>query len=161
MNKIIAILGAVLVSAGCFLPVLLVPDRTFNFFDALPVPIPDVPENAMQYAGILIIIIATISITLAFLNKTKSLWISGLITGGILTALYFGFHFKLDEMKTRADEQMNGLFGGMFKGFTDSLFEAVELGGTGWYVIIAGALLLMAASFTPALKGDKEKIQEP
>jgi hypothetical protein len=158
LNKIIAIIGAALISAGCFLPIISVPDRTFNFFDPLPVPIPDVPENAMQHAGILILLIASVSITLALLNKTKFLWVTGIITGGILGAVYFGFHTKLDEMKAKADQQMDGLLGGMFKGITDSLFQAVELGGLGWYIIGAGIVLLFTAAVLKSNKNISSKI---
>lgn len=153
MKKILILIGSALLIGGCFSPIIKAPDNTFNFFDPLPVAVPGVPENAMMYAGILLIVIAVISIVLALVNKTKFLWASGLIAGAVLAGVYFGFHAKLNEMKAQADKQVGDLFGGMFKGLTDSLFQAVELGGAGWYVIGAGALLLIVSSFAPALKG--------
>ena len=158
MKKILAFIGSALVAAGCFLPVIKAPDRTFNFFHPLPVPVPGVPENAMMYAGILLMLIAALSLVLALLNKTKFIWLSGIIVGAVLTGVYFGFHAKLDEMKAQADKQVGDLFGGMFKGITDSLFQAVELGGAGWYVIGSGAALLIVSSF---INSPKEEIPSP
>jgi hypothetical protein len=85
---------------------------------------------------------------LVFTRKAKFVWLGGIFTGAILASVYFGFHAKLDGMKEQADKQVGDLFGGMFKGVTELLFQSVHLGGAGWYVVSAGALLLIIASFT-------------
>ena len=139
--------GAALLTGGCFLPVISAGDKTLNFFDPIPVQVSDLPENAMLYAGVAIIAIAIVSAILALTNRSKFLWLSGVLTGTILLAVYYGFYAKLDEMKGKADEQVGNLFGGMFKGITDNLFASVELGGIGWYLMPAGAFLLMATAF--------------
>jgi len=152
LKKIFAASGFILLVTGCFLPVISAPDRTFNLFDPIPVNIPDIPANAMQYAAISIIALAVLSIMFAFLNRTKFIWLFGVIIAAILTTLYFSFHAKIDEMKAQADKQVSDLFGGLFKGVTDSLFESIQVEGTGWYVLATGSLLLILCSFIPIQK---------
>jgi len=123
-----------------------VADTTFNFFDTIPVTISGIPQDAMKYAGIVIITIAIISSVLALIGRTKFIWLAGIITSGILVCVYFGFHSKMNEMKDDANKQMQDMMGGMFKDLTDSLFQSVQLGGAGWYIMGSGALLLIISS---------------
>lgn len=147
IKKIWIILGAGLLAAGCFTPIITSPAESFTFFDPLPVTIPDVPPDALKYTGISVLALAALCLVLALTNRTKFTWAAGIASTAILTGVYFGFHSKMEEMKTQADEQVGNLFGGMFKGITDSLFEAVELGGTGWYLLGAGCLALILSVF--------------
>lgn len=149
MKKILALSGALSSITGCFLPIMHIGQDSLNFFDPPPVTIPDVPQNALMYVAIVIIAIALSCSILALFNKTKWLWLSGILTGAILTAVYFGMHAKVNEMKEQADKQVNDLFGGLFKGMTDSVFKTIDIGGLAWYVISAGALLFIIASFIP------------
>ena len=123
-------------------------NASLNFFDPPPVTIPGIPQDALMYAAIIIIAIALSSFILALVNKTKWLWLSGILTGVLLTCVYFGMHSKVNEMKADADKQVKDMFGGMFKGITDSMFKLITIGGYGWYVISAGALMFIIASFT-------------
>ncbi len=147
LKKIILFIGAGLISVGCFLPVLSTPGGKLILFDKIPVQVPDVPENAMIFTGVFILILAISTFAFTLLNKTKFIWINGILTGVALCAFYIGFHIKLKEMKEKADEQIGNLFGNMFKGVADSLFATIELTGLGWYFISAGAFFIIIAAF--------------
>ncbi len=147
MKKILVVISAALLIGGCFLPIMSIGTSTRNFFDEVPAGIPDVPPNALKYAAIAIIGIALASALIAFINRAKFLWLSGILTGIILTGVYFGFHAKLDQIKEQTDTQLKGFMGGLFRGVAESMFQTVQLGGIGWYVISTGALLLIVSSF--------------
>ena len=149
MKKILALTGSVLLIVGCFLPVVFsAQNKTMNFFDKdINIPMQNIPDHAMLYAGILLIGAASIAAILAMMNKTKFIWLLGIISTGVLAGVYFGFHATLNEMKEQTNKQFDSLLGGMFKDVTDSLFQSVQLGGAGWYVIGSGALLLIISSF--------------
>ena len=157
MKKIIALFGAALLISGCFLPIMNVADTTFNFLDSVPPGIPNVPQNAMIYVAVVIIAIAILSAILALMNHTKLLWLAGIVTSVILVCVYFGFHSKMDEMKEDAGKQMDVFLGGMFKEMTDTLFQSVQLGGAGWYVIGTGALMLIISSI---IKGKRDEVAQ-
>lgn len=152
MKKILACFGATLLITGCFLPLLSTPDRSFNFFDTIPLNIQEIPPNTLQFAGIFITAIAILSIILAFTNKSKFLWIGGAATCTIIACMYFDIYSKLNEMKNQTNKQLDTLFGGMFKGLTDTLFQSVQLGGYGWYVIATGGAILIISSLPFAHK---------
>lgn len=146
MRKILAYFGSTLLLIGCFLPMLSTPDKTYNFFDTIPIAIPGIPPNAMQFAGILIMLTALTAAILTFTSKLKLTWIAGVITIVTMTCVYYGFHTKLNEMKEQANTQLGNLLGGMFKDVTETLFQSVQLGGAGWYAVGSGALLLVVSS---------------
>jgi hypothetical protein len=146
LKKILVLLASSLIIAGCFLPTMHIGDSTLNFFDPIPVDVPGIPPNALKYTAIVIIAIALVSSILGLMNKTKWLWLSGLLTGTILVCIYLGMYIKVKEMKEEADKQISGLFGGMLRGFANSVLELITIRGYGWYVIGSGAFLLVIAS---------------
>ena len=147
MKNPIAIAGSVLITAGCFFPVMQVMDKTLTFFDKVPANVPDVPQNAMIYAAIAFITIAVTVTALSLMGRSRFIWLAGILSGLCLGAVYKGMQMKIAEMKTQADEQVSNLFGGLFKGLTNKIFDAVEIGGSGWYIIAAGSLLILISSF--------------
>ena len=138
--------GAGLLVSGCFLPILNVMGNPSGFLDPLPVRIPDIPENTLKYCTAIIMAIAVISASLALLRLTKFLWISGIVSASFLACVFLGMKIKIDQLKEESDHDLDKLFGGMFKSVVQSLFDKVEIAGLGWYVISAGAILLIFAS---------------
>ena len=147
MKRPIAISGAVLITSGCFFPILHVMDNSLTFFDKVPASVPDVPPNTMLYAALFLCAMAALVVVLSLMGKTKFIWLAGVFSGLCLAAVYAGMHRKIEEMKEQADEQMSNLLGGMFKGLTNSLFESIEIRGSGWYIIAAGSILIIISSF--------------
>jgi hypothetical protein len=61
---------------------------------------------------------------------------------------------KMKEMHSETNKQLDDLFGGMFKGVADTIFQAVELSGLGWYLIGFGSLLLITTALIPNPKNN-------
>ena len=146
IKRATTIAGALLLVLGCFLPVLNTMGNRSGLLDPIPAKIPDIPENALQYCAAIIMGIAVISVVLALMRRTKFLWISGLVAGSFLVCVHGAMQMQIDQMKEDTNQQLESLFGGMFKSVAQSLFDKVEIAGIGWYVIGAGSLLLIFSS---------------
>ena len=150
MKKIIALLGSTLLITGCFLPIMNIGIETFNLFDWVPMNATDVPKYALIVPGCVIIAIAIATAIFALINKTKLLWIAGIIESAIAGAVFAGIHFKIAQMK----DEMDNLMGGIFRQITETLFQPVQLGGSGWYLLGSGALLIILSSLLKIKKLD-------
>src|ERR1051326_4082007 len=125
MKKVLAFIASFLLIFGTFLPMIDVSDRSYSFFEDMPPPPNvDISPDAMHYAGAALILVALISGVLAFLNRTKFLWLSGLFTFMVLAGVYFGFNATLAQVEHQAINFLKDLI--------HQFIESVKLNFTGW-----------------------------
>ncbi len=150
MKKILALVGSVLIISGCFFPILRVGENDKGFFsDMSDFPkMPDMMDPAMiLYAGVSLIGIAALCILLTLIGKTKWVWAGGLFGALTLAGVYFGFQMEMEKAKEQT-AKMGDMMGAMAQaiGISD-LFSLITIGGSGWYVIGTGILLLILTPF--------------
>jgi len=130
-RQIIALTAAALLFFGVFTPVVSIPVMgTMNYF-----------QNG-KGDGVIILVVAAASAVLALMNRFGGLWVTGLVSAGVLGFTFYNFHARLDELKSQMDSQ---LAGNPFRGIADAAVQAVQL-QWGWSVLALGTLLLFVAA---------------
>lgn len=130
---LLGILGSVLLLIGPFLPMVSLPiSGNVNFFHG----------EGNTAVGILLMIIALISIALTLNRSFRQLWITGLISTAIAGQAFYNLYTKIDDMKK---ETAMNLAGNPFKGLADVALITMQP-QWGWGVIAAGVLLILGAA---------------
>lgn len=135
LNTILGIVGSLILVLGVFSPLLSMPVMgTLNYF-----------QNG-KGDGVIVLILAVVSLLLSVSRRYRGLWFTGLASGGLLAFTFINFQMRFHKMET---EMKTKLADNPFGGVASLVTEAVQM-QWGWAVLIVGILLiLVAAAFKP------------
>jgi hypothetical protein len=130
-KQLLGVIGSIMVFFGVFTPIISVPIvGSMNYF-----------QNG-KGDGVIVLVLALISIGLVLAKKYGGLWITG---GGSLAVMLFTFlNFQL-RMSQMHDEMEIKLAGNPFRGIADVAMQSIQI-QWGWAVLVIGAALLIAAA---------------
>ncbi len=134
-KRLLGVVGSLILFVGVFMPIVSLPFiGTRNYF-----------SNG-QGDGVIILILAVISLLLTFTNSFRGLWFTG---GSCLAVMLFTFlnlQMRLSDAKAKMETD---LAGNPFRGIADAALQSVQI-EWGWAVLIVGAaMLLFSASLDP------------
>jgi len=135
-RQTVGLLGSLLLFLGVFAPIVSVPIiGSQNYF-----------QNGSG-DGVVIAILALLSVVTVFTRRYRALWWTGLASLGVLVFTFVTFQMKLSQLK----QQMNTeLADNPFKGLADVAVQSVQL-QWGWAILVVGVVLvLVAAAMKPA-----------
>lgn len=126
----VGIIGAVVLFIGAFLPIVSMPMvGSINYF-----------QNG-EGDGVILVVLALITVILALLGKAKWLWTTGLASVGLLLFTFARFRGSLSNMREQMNQELEG---NPFQGIADVAMESIQL-QLGWAVLLLGALLVAGA----------------
>jgi len=129
--KFLGIAGSLILFVGVFLPIVSAPMvGNMNCF-----------QNGKAH-GIVLIVLAVISLLLTLAQRNSWLWLTGIGSLATLGFTYYKIHAKMSDM-----EKMLGgkLEGNPFRGLADVVMQSVQM-QWGWAVLIVGAVLLISSA---------------
>lgn len=132
-SKVIALIGAMLLGIGVFLPVVRVPKMgTLNLI------------HGGRGDGMIILLLVAIIVALALLNRTRHV-----IWPGIASLLMLGFTFSnVQSGLSRARRDMAAkMDDNPFAAVADAATASIQL-EWGWAVLVLGAIMVIAAGIT-------------
>src|SRR5207302_3035134 len=135
-RQTVGLLGSLLLFLGVFAPIVSVPIiGSQNYF-----------QNGSG-DGVVIAILALLSVVTVCTRRYRALWWTGLASLGVLVFTFVTFQMKLSQLK----QQMNTeLADNPFKGLADVAVQSVQL-QWGWAILVVGVVLvLVAAAMKPA-----------
>ncbi len=131
IGKMLGYVAVVLLTIGVFCPVISIPFvGQINYF-----------KNG-EGDGIIILLMAAISLGMILVNKTRWLLLPGL---GSLAVIGFSLYNFKTNMQHARNEMEKNLAGNPFRGFADITVDSVNL-EWGWVVLIIGIGMLFAAA---------------
>jgi Ca2+/Na+ antiporter len=125
MNRILGIIGAVLIIIGLFCPIVSVFGINISYFDSI--------KTTSGPDGFIFLGLGVISLVLALLNKTRLLIATGVLTLGYVALSYFSYKSRMSEAMSGANSEINSQLGTL-----------VQL-QWGWAVLVLGGILLLVA----------------
>jgi hypothetical protein len=126
----LGIAGSLTLFLGVFAPIVHVPIvGSQNFF-----------QNG-RGDGVIILLLAFISLLLTVRRRFRGLLATGLITLALLAFTFLNFQSRLAQVRAEMEAK---LAGNPFRGFGDAMLGSVQL-QWGWGVLIVGAVLLVLA----------------
>jgi len=132
-RQLFGIIGSILLFMGVFTPIISLPIvGSVNYF-----------QNG-KGDGVIILILALISIALTFNRRYRGLWFTGVGSLTVMLFTFVNFQIRLSEMK---DEMEMKLAGNPFRGLADVAMQSIQI-QWGWAVLIVGAAFLIAAAAT-------------
>jgi hypothetical protein len=130
-KQVLGLIGSVVLFLGVFMPIVSVPVMgDMNYF-----------QNG-KGDGVLIIILAAISLILTLSKKYKGLWFTGFGSLGIMVFTFINFQMRMSSARTDLQRE---LVGNPFAGLGELALEFVQL-QWGWAVLIVGAALIIATA---------------
>ena len=130
-KQILAILGALLLFVGVFLPIVSMPlVGSLNYF-----------HNG-QGDGAIVLALAVISIILAITRRFRGLWVTGLCSVGLLLFALVNFLIRMSQLRQQMQTE---LADNPFKGLADVAMNSVQL-QWGWAVLMLGGVLIVVAA---------------
>lgn len=130
-KQVIALLGSIILFIGVFMPIISVPMiGNMNYF-----------QNG-KGDGVIIIILAFLSIIFSFLNKNQGLWFTGIGSLIVLLFTFVNFQMKLSELKSQMAIELEG---NPFGGLADLAMQSVQL-QWGWAVLIVGTVMIIVSA---------------
>jgi len=134
LGKFLGILGSIILSTGVFAPIISVPiTGDFNYF------------NNGTGDGVILIILAIISLVITLKENFKLLWWTGIASLGVITIGLINFYWRISQLKLQIDEKLDG---NMFQGIADVATQSIQL-QWGWVILIIGTALILAAAAIP------------
>jgi hypothetical protein len=92
--------------------------------------------------GVIVLVLAVISLILVLLKKFKGLWFTGLGSMAIMTFTFINFQMAIANTRTQMETE---LAGNPFRGIADMAMQSVQI-QWGWALLIIGAVLLIASA---------------
>lgn len=141
LRQVFGIAACVILCLGVFAPIARIPIAgQMNYF-----------QNG-QGDGVIILALAAISLILIVLRQYRWLWLTGLLTFGIIGYTLINLLRLISELRKMVDEQAaDNLFGGLI----ELMFESVQI-EWGWVVLVLGAVMLL---ITPLLPSSQVTVQ--
>ena len=135
-----ALLGSLILFVGVFMPIISMPMiGNMNYF-----------QNG-KGDGVIIILLAFLSIIFSFSNKNKGLWFTGIGSLIVLLFTFINFQMKLSELKSQMAIELEG---NPFGGIADLAMQSVQL-QWGWAVLIVGTVMIIVSA---VMKEEKNSV---
>ena len=130
-KQLLGLIGCAVLFMGVFAPIVSMPIMgNMNYF-----------QNG-KGDGVIVLVLAVISLILVLLNKFKGLWFTGLGSMAIMTFTFINFQTALVNTKTQMETE---LAGNPFRGIADMAMQSFQI-QWGWALLIIGAVLLIASA---------------
>lgn len=130
-QQLLGIIGSIVLFVGVFSPIVSVPIMgNMNYF-----------QNG-KGDGVIVLILATISLILVLAKKHKGLWFTGLGSLGVMLFTFVHFQSKMSQVKANMESQ---LAGNPFRGLADMTMQSIQL-QWGWALLIVGAALVLSSA---------------
>ncbi len=137
---LLGVVGSIVLFVGVFMPLFSVPIiGNVNYF-----------QNG-KGDGVVIIILAGVSLFLALTERFKALLITGILSLAMMAFTFFGFQWKMSEARAEMGKSDN-----LFKGLGEKMLETVQI-QWGWAILIVGAGMLIAAALIKSHRSDDEE----
>ncbi|MBW4603045.1 MAG: type IV pilin-like G/H family protein [Calothrix sp. FI2-JRJ7] len=141
ITKLSVIVGSVILAIGVFCPIISAPViGTLNYF-----------HNG-NGDGLILLILAVISIFLAMKDEFKYLWWTGLASLIVTIIGFLSFQLKLSNIKSSMESELRG---NPFRGLADAAVNSIQL-QWGWIIILLGLSLIIAGTYLQ----EKENIKK-
>lgn len=139
---LLGVVGSIVLFAAVFMPLFSVPIvGNVNYF-----------QNG-KGDGVVIIILAGVSLFLALTERFKGLLITGLLSLAMMGFTFFSFQLKMSEARAEMSKSDN-----LFKGLGEKMLETVQI-QWGWAILVIGAGMLIAAALIKNHRGETEESQ--
>lgn len=145
MNKgqITGLIGSIILLIGVFTPIVSLPIvGSINYF------------NNGSGDGVIVLVLAIVSLVVIFLKKYRFLWITGLTSLGMMLFTFINFQTKMASVRS---EMQAELANNPFAGLGELALQSVQL-QWGWIILVIGASLIIVAA---ALKEDTDTQAAP
>lgn len=130
-RKVIGLIGSAILFIGIFAPIMSVPIvGNINYF-----------QNG-EGDGVIILILAIISLILVLGEKYRGLWFTGIVALGVMLFTFVHFQSTMSQAKADIDSKLTD---NPFRGLADMAVHSVQL-QWGWALLIVGAVLLIASA---------------
>jgi Tfp pilus assembly protein PilE len=130
--KISVIVGSVVLAIGVFCPIISAPViGTLNYF-----------HNG-NGDGVILLMLAAISIFLAMKDEFKYIWWTGIASLAVTIIGFIGFQWKLSDIKSSMESELRG---NPFRGLADAAVNSIQL-QWGWIIILLGLGLIIAGAY--------------
>ena len=130
-KQMLGLIGSVVLFIGVFAPIVSVPIMgNINYF-----------QNG-QGDGMIILVLAAISLILVLMEKYKALWFTGSASLAVMLFTLVNFQTKMSQFK--ADMELE-LADNPFRGLADMAISSVQL-QWGWALLVVGAVLVIISA---------------
>lgn len=137
VRQLLGLLGSLILVVAVFVPLVSIPIvGSINYF-----------QNG-KGDGIIILILAIISIYLVFSEKYKGLWITGILSYIVMLITFLNFHYEVSRAKNNIRTELGD---NPFADLADMALETLQL-EWGWAFLIAGASLLLYSAASNNMK---------
>ena len=131
IKQTLGLVGSIALLAGVFTPIVSIPvmgEMTYL-------------QNG-RTEGIIVLVLAFISLLLALTRQYRGLWITGIGSLAVLLYTFVRFQSKMSDMKSDMESPLSGT---PFHGLVDIAMQSVQF-QWGWAVLLVGAGLVLAAA---------------
>ena len=130
-KQMLGLVGSVVLFIGVFAPIVSVPIvGNINYF-----------QNG-QGDGMIILVLAAISLILVLMERYKALWFTGSASLALMLLTLVNFQTKMSQFK--ADMELE-LADNPFRGLADMAISSVQL-QWGWALLVVGAALVIISA---------------
>ena len=130
-KQLLGLIGSAVLFVGVFAPIVSIPIMgNMNYF-----------QNG-KGDGVIVLVLAVISLILVLLKKFKGLWFTGLGSIAIMTFTFINFQIALANTRTQMETELTG---NPFRGIADMAMQSVQI-QWGWALLIIGAVFLIASA---------------
>jgi len=130
-KQLLGIIGSAVLFVGVFTPIVSMPIMgNINYF-----------QNG-KGDGVIVLVLAVISLILILLKKFKGLWFTGLGSMGVMIFTFINFQINLANARTQMETE---LVDNPFRGIADMAMQSVQI-QWGWALLIVGAVLVIASA---------------
>ena len=130
-KQLLGLIGSAVLFVGVFAPIVSIPIMgNMNYF-----------QNG-KGDGVIVLVLAVISLILILLKKFKGLWFTGLGSMGVMVFTFINFQINLTNTRTQMETE---LVGNPFRGIADMAMQSVQI-QWGWALLIIGAVLLITSA---------------
>lgn len=138
---LLGVVGSIVLFVGVFMPLFSVPIiGNVNYF-----------QNG-KGDGVVIIILAGISLFLALTDRFKGLLITGILSLAMMSFTFFNFQWRMSQARSEMSKSDN-----IFKGLGEKMLETVQL-QWGWAILIVGAGMLIAAALIKNHRNENDEV---
>jgi hypothetical protein len=130
-KQLLGLIGSAVLFVGVFAPIVSIPIMgNMNYF-----------QNG-KGDGVIVLVLAVISLILVLLKKFKGLWFTGLGSMAIMTFTFINFQMALTNTRTQMETE---LAGNPFRGIADMAMQSVQI-QWGWALLIVGAAFVIVSA---------------
>ena len=143
-KQMFGIIGSVFLIVGVFMPIVSVPIvGSINYF-----------MNG-KGDGVVVLVLAIISLVLVFAKKYKPLWLTGFASLGMMAFTFLNFQTRMSTAKSDLNAE---LAGNPFASLGQMALDTVQI-QFGWIVLVIGAVLVLCSAAIKEDRLEKHKTQ--